>query len=135
MKKSRYGAPLAFLLLWIALIFGHSCMSGSISSAESRGLLGLLQPIFPWLTNVLIRKLGHIIEFSVLGLLASIFFRRLRNFSLLKPLFVCLLVAVCDESIQRVIPGRSALLTDVWLDFAAASAASAVHWVFRQLKK
>lgn len=134
MKKSRFGAPLAFLLLWIALIFGHSCMSGSVSSAESRGLLAVLQPIFPWLTNVLIRKIGHIVEFFVLGLLASVFFRRLRSFSLLKPLFLCLLVALCDESIQRVIPGRSALLTDIWLDFAASGAACAIHWLYRKLR-
>lgn len=134
-KKSRYAAPLAFLCLWIALIFGHSCMTGSVSASESRGLLELLQPVFPWLTAALIRKLGHIVEFFTLGVLASVFFRRLRGFSMFKPLCLSLFVALCDESIQLLIPGRSGRLPDVWLDFGAAGAAFLLCWLIYKLKK
>ena len=104
-------------VLWLIVIWGHSLMPAAVSKEESGGLLALLIGWFPWLTDHIIRKVAHFIEYAALGTLlfgAVHGGKRSRSF----PPLVGLLTAMADESIQLFSEGRSGQVTDVWLDFA-----------------
>lgn len=128
MKKSNFCIWLVIVLLWLAVIFGHSAMPAAVSDSESLGLLAVLQRWFPALTNHLLRKLGHFSEYLVLGVFLSCLFRYARNFILLKPLACGLLAALCDETLQLYVPGRSGQVTDVWIDLAGAVCGCLLIW-------
>jgi VanZ family protein len=72
-------------------------------------------------TEFMVRKAAHFLEYALLGLVALITLRaytgRIRAY-VTAPLFYGLLAAVADETLQLHIPGRSGQLTDVWIDFA-----------------
>lgn len=106
-------------------IFASSSLSGTASG-------GMSQQVAVWVTGQedlppdsqvegVIRKLGHLAEFALLGLLLYLAFRawgRLRAATLGWPLLAGLAVAVCDETIQLYVPGRHSSVLDVWLDGA-----------------
>ncbi len=116
-------------LVWTAFIFWHSLQNGEASTRESQSFLLFLQRIFPALSHGLLRKLGHLTEFTILGLLLGLLSRHkwapggwqrlappLR--SLLFPALFGLITAAADESIQTFIPGRSGEFRDVLIDFS-----------------
>lgn len=135
MKKKKVYLWLVLTILWLALIFAHSSMTASVSGKESLGLLARLQVLFPWLTHNLLRKLGHFGEFAVLGFLLTGSFWNLKNFRLSKPLGSALFVALCDETLQLFIPGRSGEIRDVWIDFAGALCGCLFLWAILKLRK
>lgn len=126
-RKSTY-IWCGITFLWILVIWGHSLMSGETSSAESNGILAILEPIFAklnlteFLAMLNIRKLAHFTEFFILGIFLSVSIRKcFAKWPI--PVHFCamltgLLAAICDESIQAFVPGRSPQLTDVMIDFA-----------------
>ena len=59
MKKSQNWWRLAVSLLWLALIYFQSALPAPTSQAESGGLLAVVQTVFPWMTNFLLRKIAH----------------------------------------------------------------------------
>ena len=69
--------------------------------------------------EVNVRKVGHFSEFAVLGseLILLYIFSRKYGFSRLFNVFgIGLTTAVCDESIQLFVPGRSGQIKDVGID-------------------
>ena len=73
------------------------------------------------LTMHIIRKLAHFLEFALLGvILCNVYaaFGVSHRTATGYILFLGLAVAVTDEYIQLHAPGRSALVTDVILDFS-----------------
>ncbi len=133
MKRERCRFYTFFLLscLWILFIFWHSLRTAEESSAESGRILAFVQKFLPFITHTLLRKLGHMAEFTVLGGLLALTLRpgRLpgkmaalsagwRRWGL--PVGIGLLTAVCDETIQRFVPGRSAEVRDMLIDTAGA---------------
>ena len=129
----EYGRRLwwALCALWIAAIFLHSLMPADLSEAESGGLLAWLSRLFPGLTHHLLRKFAHFTEFAVLGLLLSQCFR-VRIF---RPLLAGLLCALCDETIQLFVPGRSSEIRDLWIDFAGAALGIGLVFLLRSLRR
>ena len=120
---------LALTLLWIGFIFLHSLQNGEDSSQESGAVWELLSKIFPSISHGLVRKLGHLTEFTILGCLLAALFRskslpeRGRKLPAVLRCFVLpagcgLLVAMCDEIIQTGVPGRSGEWRDVLIDFS-----------------
>lgn len=116
---------------WLGFIFSQSLRSAAESSAHSGRLTRLLQ----WLLHTsqpveelehLVRKLAHFAEFFILGALVL---ATLAAFGLLTEqaakrgafalaALAGLPAALCDETLQLASPGRSAQLSDVWLDWA-----------------
>ena len=135
MKKRRFRIWLLLSCLWLVVIFGHSSMLASASNAESLGFLAVVQTIFPWMTNQLLRKLGHFTEFAVLGVFVTGAFRNAKNFTLFKPLGLCLFTAVCDETLQLFVAGRSGNVRDIWIDFAGAFLSTFVTWLIYKLRQ
>lgn len=129
MKKKGFWVWLLLTAVWIGVIFWHSSRIASVSDAESRGLLYYVQKLLPWMTNNLLRKCGHFAEFFVLGVLLTGTFRRLKNFILLKPLACAIFVALCDETIQLFVPGRSGNVRDLWIDLGGAVLGALLLWL------
>lgn len=118
MKKKKFWLWLALTVLWTGLIFWHSSRDAVQSDGESLGLLFYIRKILPWMTNKLLRKLAHFGEFAILGLLLTGTCSNAKHFSLLAPLAFGLFTALCDETIQLFVPGRSGNLRDLWIDFS-----------------
>lgn len=122
-RTHRY-AP---ILLWVAVIFLASS-TGASMSRTSRFIRPVLEFFFPGASNetlyiyqVLIRKLAHLAEYSILAFLASRAFwtsihKRFRNYWYLSAFAVVLLVASADEINQSLDPTRTGLFYDVLLD-------------------
>ena len=135
MKKRRFHIWLLLSCAWLIVIFGHSSMPAATSDAESLGFLAVVQTVFPWMTNHLLRKLGHFTEFAVLGVFVTGAFRNAKNFTLFKPLGLCLFTAVCDETLQLFIAGRSGNVRDIWIDFSGALLGTLLTWLVYKLRK
>lgn len=129
-KLSRRLAAYLPWLLWLGFIFSNSLRTASASSAQSSAVLSVFLPLLEGLGaspegfHTLLRKLGHFTEFAILGGLLA--FRR----SARRPtwagrvstlLLAGLLAALTDETLQLFSPGRSAQVTDVWIDFAGVA--------------
>lgn len=114
--------------LTIAFIFVHSSMPAVKSADESESVLGFMQTILGFfglgegLTDLIVRKIAHFAEFSVLGIMLELCVYSLNRVSphkyLPHVLGAGLLTAVIDETIQLGSPGRAGRITDVWLDFS-----------------
>ncbi|MGI6664080.1 MAG: VanZ family protein [Christensenellaceae bacterium] len=114
------------LVLWILVIWGFSVQPGEASTDTSNGVLAFLTNILQWMgiaTNfsaVFIRKMGHFAEYFILGmLLFQVMQGKERSWG--REVFFLLLLGIViagiDESIQYFVPGRSAQIADVLLDF------------------
>lgn len=135
MKKRRFSIWLLLTCIWLVVIFWHSSMPAETSNAESLGILAVLQTFFPQLTNELLRKLGHFGEFAVLGIFMTGAFRNANNFTLFKPLGMCLFTALFDETLQLSVAGRSGNVRDVWIDFSGALLGTLLTWLVFKLRK
>lgn len=104
--------------VWLLVIWGHSCMPATQSGAESGALLTVVQRLLPWMTDRVLRKCAHFAEYTVLGALTAAALRTGAHFSWPAALLPGTLAALCDETIQLFVPGRSGQIADVWLDTA-----------------
>lgn len=103
---------------WLLVIWGHSCIPAAQSGAESGAVLTVVQQLLPQMTNHLLRKCAHFAEYAVLGVLAAAALRTGARFSWPAALLPGTFAALCDETIQLFVPGRSGRIADVWLDTA-----------------
>ena len=130
-KKWIRWMPAAAVML---LIFGHSAMPASVSSAESGAVVGVLTKLFglteipPGLTS-LVRKTAHFGIFLLLGLCVRPNMRKGWHAALF-----CAAYAVTDEIHQYFVPGRSCEFRDVCIDSAGALAGILLWYFFRKRK-
>lgn len=109
------------LILTLAFIWGHSCMSIQESAAESGVVTRLLAPLLEVfvgegnVTNHLVRKLAHFAEFAVLGAQLLLLRRKRAWGDIVRSVELGSLAAFLDESIQ-LLSRRGAQIADVWLD-------------------
>ena len=103
---------------WLLVIWGQSCMPAAHSGAESGALLTLVQAFLPHMTDHILRKCAHFGEYALLGVFTAAALRTGTHFSWPAALLPGTLAALCDETIQLFVPGRSGQITDVWLDTA-----------------
>lgn len=109
----------------VGFILWNSSQTGSVSGARSTGILTFFQESlrFP-ISEFFVRKTAHFLEFCVFGILVGGTVRCYTRSWLARitiPLFVGLLIPVCDEFLQTFIPGRSGEVRDVLIDFAGAA--------------
>lgn len=113
-------------LTLITFIWIHSLASADKSSQESANVLNFLNIILAKLqlnadlTDFIVRKLAHFLEFTAFGAVLSatyiIYTNQLAK-NIPNMLFILLAVPVIDETIQYFSPGRSPQVNDVLLDF------------------
>ncbi len=119
MKKSIFRKTLPVILVLLC-IWGHSMMPPAVSCRESGLIFRPFIPIFgPGLVSEwLIRRSAHVIEYLILGITLSVPCLRKGTFGEL----ICVwnlgcLAAFMDETIQ-IFSGRTARIEDVWLDLS-----------------
>ena len=125
---------LLLFCLWALFIFSNSWTPATQSDVISGGLsyklytlLNLQMDYFTF--HVFVRKAAHFIEFFILGLLSIGSFKNMK-FSL----FICILVACCDETIQLFTEGRSGQISDVMLDSFGSSCSFILLKIKEKLK-
>ena len=135
MNNKQFHICLGAVLLWIVFIFCRSLQPADVSSSESGWVLALLQRIVPFeLTEHFVRKLGHFTEFGVLGVLSgTLFFGRCQRLRIgfLFAVVTGMSVALCDETIQLFVAGRTGQIPDVWIDVAGTAAGAALALAVR----
>ena len=148
MKKAEWRRRifLAVTVLVIAFIFSQSSLSFSQSEEESgrivKWLLGILSHVGitcdPEWFHLFVRKAAHVAEFALLGICVGGYAQSLgqlkcrRYYAL--PLWLTLMVAVCDEFIQSF-TGRGSAVADVLLDYAGALLGLLIVAVFVLIKR
>lgn len=124
--KNTYRAVLwgVSLLATLLFIFMNSLQPASVSGEASGSLFDTLSEIFsflPFWSHTFLRKLAHFCEYALLGahmaFFPSLFFGKRAFFAAALSLFG-VFVASLDEGLQRLVPGRSGMLSDVILDTA-----------------
>jgi len=114
------------VFLTIAFIFYNSAQVAEVSSGYSGYFTALINKLFSYtpfdivLSEHHVRKLAHMAEFAALGFFLTfclrVYTKRLIAFCAW-PLLFGLFIAVCDEFLQRFIPGRSGSIKDIFIDF------------------
>lgn len=126
--------------IWTFFIWRNSLMPASQSAAQSLQVLDVLDSLLEWMGlpvsigHGLVRKLAHMLEFALLGVLWELaLVTRVRGhrswYSVQCACSLCLLTAMMDETIQVFVPGRGSQVTDVWIDFAGACVGVLVMFV------
>ena len=136
-----YFARVAYVI-WMLFVFYQSFLPARASGENSRAVGAWLEILCGVeIPNGILRKCAHVLEYFVLGALGILSCKPYAKYGKgsrtqprwLSPLFVTLLVALCDETLQTVRPGRSGEVRDVWIDFIGALLGTAVvgllqHW-------
>ncbi len=115
-----------FLIASVGLIFYQSSRIGAVSSGLSLRVTEKLNAMLAsaglglQLSHLMVRKLGHLSEYMLLGFWAMLTLRvytgRILAF-IAWPLLFGLGLAVADEFLQQFVAGRTSAVTDVVIDF------------------
>lgn len=155
--------PWVLLVAWVAVIWGHSLMPGDASSEESRFFVDLFRKVayglytsdnplllrlieeHPGILRILqdsslmsyyVRKAAHFSEYFILGLLAFNAVRATFAHPIASMAVIGLLwagIPGIDETIQRYVPGRAGMFTDVMIDMSGFGLALALCLPFALL--
>ncbi len=143
MKRNWYKYLFIIITFFvIGFIWWNSSKNGEESSGISQGVLYEIMQIFARIgistdiTEHIIRKLAHFTEFTAWGILLSIdtvlFLKNMKQYVWI-PLFIGLLVALIDETIQLFPIGRSSSVKDVWIDFSGVIFGTILLLVLKQI--
>ena len=154
MMKQRNMGPkrwfwTAVTVLYVLFIFHNSATVAVESSRQSGRVLTLAKECLAglgmesgWLTEHLIRKTAHFLEYSLYGMLlwkclqVHGLWGKLR---VVIHLWLTMLVPFVDETIQLFTEGRSGQISDVWLDMSGVLFGTClvvgIAWIFKRLRK
>ena len=113
---------IVFLIIIMAFIFIQSAFPATVSREESRVVVKFLRDLFGWSPDnaaFIVRKIGHFLEYLVMGLalgLAAGNVRKRRQLAYWISWIGGTLFAVTDEIHQYFVPGRSCEFRDVVID-------------------
>ena len=142
-SASRRRWTIAFVA-WLALCWGHSLMSGDMSSFESSRFVFLVRPFFELVgitsektMTFFVRKGAHFTEYAILAALlrslAHAWLGRGRR-AVAAMLLGVTLIPLADEFIQTFVPGRSGQFRDVLIDISGAVTGLIVATVVSRLR-
>lgn len=129
------------VILWALVIFMFSSQAGEESSSNNQFIIFMfnkigisLDIIFKGNADIVIRKLGHFVEFFILYLLA--FKALIIDFEYNKDIYISLIFifiyACLDEIHQMFIPGRYAAFKDVLIDTGGGVLCMLIIHVFQK---
>ena len=142
MKRKTLGYIFLALFIFVTLyIFHNSFQNATESSSQSSRIVDIAEKIIKafkpdkeidrYYITYFIRKTAHFAEFFIQGVLFSAVIYIFSNkYNVINILFTGLLTACCDEFIQLSSDGRSAQITDVFVDFSGCIAAAVLYSLF-----
>ncbi len=146
MKQKTWLVYVSWILtLFICIVIWYfSSQDGSASTEQSDFLLEGLYRLFPGLDrsfahalSVIIRKNGHLLEYTLLGLSTGfslyVSFGQMHAQRLFYTgLLLCWLYAASDEIHQLFVPGRSGQFTDTLIDLSGAAIGLVLIFLIRR---
>ena len=131
-------------ILWVGFIFLNSSQDGEISHERSTKFVSeysskIATKLLKYTNldasqmDIITRKCAHGFEFMILVVILIICFNVLRvnkiN-TIIYSLFIVLLIATFDETIQLFIPDRTSKVTDILIDFSGGIAGCIIASIF-----
>lgn len=109
---------LLLIILWLLVIFIFSNQDGTTSTALTNDVLEkYLFFIDSDVFFIIIRKIAHITEYLILGILVFGFVNEFKiDRKIIISLLICLIFSSLDEFHQLFIPGRTGKILDVFID-------------------
>lgn len=115
---------------FVAFIFFNSLTPSDISDVGSLSIVDFLQEIIDSLsidftvTNKIVRKTAHFVEYAVLGVLLALTAALSggdRKMAFALAVLAAIVVPIADENIQRLVPGRTYFFSDILIDIAGGA--------------
>lgn len=128
---------LLLIIIWLLVIFLFSNQDGSTSTSLTNGILEkylffLDSDIF----FMIIRKMAHITEYFILGILVLNFINEFKiDKKIVISILMCFILASFDEFHQLFIPDRTGCLLDVFIDMIGASLGISILSLIKNHKK
>lgn len=123
-EKKKDAVLYVILILILGFIWGQSCAKAEASTEESRFFTEkIVRPVIRAIagesvaekvSDTLVRKIAHVVEYTVLGVMLG-FLTRKRNPGFWLVLLLGLATAFLDETIQ-IFTGRGSMIADIWID-------------------
>lgn len=127
MKRRNIIIAIILILLFIWI---HSAISERASYRESLWITeNVLNPLLKLggigaADKDLVRKVAHVLEFLILSIFTSCFWRG----NIVRTIYTGLTIALIDETIQ-VVTKRGALITDIWIDMIGVGAGALIGFI------
>ena len=131
---------LILLIIWMIVIFWLSACTASESSSQSGFFVRIVCKIFSIknteLVSIIVRKLAHLTEFFILGVL-TINYIRFYNIKhkYLISIGLGFLYACSDEFHQMFVPGRAGQVADVLIDTLGVVLGCVAFYIILKLVK
>ena len=127
------------LFIWMnSLVPGEGSSSLSLAVvAAIQGALGAVGLPSAWVTNLLVRKTAHFLEYALLAVLVSRAIDPRGGLGAARAAWIAAMlvfVPSVDECIQLSVPGRSGQLSDVLLDCCGGAAGALACWAIGRLR-
>ena len=74
-----------------------------------------------WNDKLAVRKLGHILEYGLLGLASGVAFCDSHRLSVVKAVGLCLIISIIDQTIKIFVPVRHFDIVDIGFDLIGAA--------------
>ena len=135
MKRKKI-INIILLITWMIIIFLMSSFPGNESSEQSNFIVNIIIKLFNIsnleLLGYIVRKLAHISEFFILGLL-FINLMKLYNKRLYLGIIFSYIYAITDELHQLFIPDRSCQITDTLIDLIGIVIAYVLYILIKRI--
>lgn len=135
-RRRKFGISSVILIVLavaaLCFIWGNSMVPGRQSDAISIAFRDIianklhLAAVFSIPENAVIRKLAHVTEFTVLGIVLTWLLKGKLRISCGWVLLAGMSVALADETIQLWIGSRTSSVKDVWIDMGGICAGTAI---------
>lgn len=128
---------LLFIIIWLLVIFLFSNQDGSTSTSLTNGILEkYLFFVDSDIFFMIIRKMAHITEYFILGILVLNFINEFKiDKKIVISILICFILASFDELHQLFIPDRTGCLLDVFIDMFGASLGILILSLIKNHKK
>ena len=128
---------LLLIVIWLLVIFLFSNQDGSTSTSLTNGILEkYLFFVDSDIFFMIIRKMAHIIEYFILGILVLNFINEFKvDKKIVISILICFILASFDEFHQLFIPDRTGRLLDVFIDMIGASLGILILSLIKNHKK
>ena len=132
-------------IFWLGFIFLNSSQTGNISHERSMKFVNnILKRIFQNSNfntsqlDMIARKCAHGFEFMILAVILVILFTLIkvsRVNAVIYSLFIVILIATFDETLQLFIEDRTSRVTDILIDFSGGIIGAILTEIFYSLLK
>ena len=129
---------LILLLIWLIFIFVMSHFDADTSSSQSGSIVEVIANIFNIknieILSLIIRKLAHITEYFILGILTINCLKDYKiKYLYISSILFCIIYACSDEFHQLFISGRSGTIIDVLIDSIGIILGIFIYKLFKKL--